>query len=440
MKNSAIEIFCDWGIVFGLCASIFVLPASVAFLDSFAALAVFFYLIKKISRIVIDWPLRSAPLNVLGKCRSVWNGFSPPENILDRPLQLLSLAIFISVVFSAYPGLSFLAFFGKFVKSIFVYFSFLEAMRDEKRIRLFITFLLASAFLTAICGVVQQFNGHDFLKGHRMAGGRVSSFFKEANGLAAYLVPVIGLAVSLLFTAFTRKRSWILTVALTALLIVLLSCLCWTYSRSSWIGCMVIFFVMTLLDRRKVFLAGALLLLIILVFLPSLKHVRHLHLITDDNVTSVQKGSLMISALKQGGSGRISFWKNAVSIIRTSPICGTGFNTYTRVIKRNPDKNTWWYAHNCYLQLTAETGLLGLGCFLWMLFVLLRHGLSYCRQISDPWPLTYLQGTVAGLIGYLVQSFFDNTFYTSQLGLLMWILMGLLVAVTRINIHPREKV
>jgi len=173
MKNLAIENFCDRGIVFGLCASIFVLPASVAYLDSFAALTVFFYLLKKIYRIGIDWPLRSAHLNILGKARSIWNGFAPPENILGRPLQLLSLAIFISVIFSQYPTLSLLAFFGKFVKGVFVYFSFIEAMRGEKRVRMFLTFFLASAFITALYGVIQQFYGHDFIKAQEMSPKKI---------------------------------------------------------------------------------------------------------------------------------------------------------------------------------------------------------------------------------------------------------------------------
>ena len=119
--------------------------------------------------------------------------------------------------------------------------------------------------------------------------------------------------------------------------------------------------------------------------------------------------------------GRFSFWKNAISIVHSSPVWGTGLNTYTRVLRRNPNRGTWWYAHNCYLQTAAETGLLGLACFLWMLFVLLRHGLVHCQQIKDLWPLTFLQGTVAGLIGFLAQSFFDNTFYTVQLSMLMWL-------------------
>ena len=69
------------------------------------------------------------------------------------------------------------------------------------------------------------------------------------------------------------------------------------------------------------------------------------------------------SVLEQGGSGRLAFWKKAISIIRSSPVCGTGLNTYTRIIKRDPDPKTWWYAHNCYLQMAAETGLGRAGLF-----------------------------------------------------------------------------
>ena len=68
-----------------------------------------------------------------------------------------------------------------------------------------------------------------------------------------------------------------------------------------------------------------------------------------------------------------------------------------------------------------------------MIFVLLWHGFKYCGQIKDGWPLTILQGTLAGLCGFLVQSFFDNTFYTVQLGVLMWLLFGLTAAMTRLG-------
>jgi len=83
--------------------------------------------------------------------------------------------------------------------------------------------------------------------------------------------------------------------------------------------------------------------------------------------------------------------------------------------------------------MTAETGFLGLVSFLWVLFTVFRHGVMGSFHIHDPWALTILQGLVCGLFGFLVQSFFDNTFYTVQLGMLMWIIVGMVMSVIRIN-------
>jgi hypothetical protein len=130
--DNKFDVFCGRGIVFSLCASIFVLPFSIALLDTFAALAIFFYLLKKINR---------------------WKGFFPSVNFLNVPLQFLILAVFISVLFSQYPWLSLLAFFGKFIKCVFLYFGFIEAFSNEKRIRIFLRFFLLSAFITALTGL-----------------------------------------------------------------------------------------------------------------------------------------------------------------------------------------------------------------------------------------------------------------------------------------------
>ena len=447
MKDS-FGAFCDRGIVFSLCVLIFVLPVSIALLDSFAGLAIFFYALKKIDQMITAWPLKASCLNFAGRIHFVWKGFAPVVNPLNLPLQFLALAVFISVLFSQYPGLSFAAFIGKFLKSVFLYFSFIEAFKDERRVRIFLGFFLASAFIVVLNGILQHYAGKDLFKGHFMGGGRENSTFKTANGLGAYLLPVIGMVIYLLHYAIMRMKAWILGGGLFVFLAVLLVSLCWSYSRSSWLGFIAMLIVMVLLDLRKVFFITVLIIIFIFLFLPSLNNVRHLHLFNDSDVSGVNSecsfqkvesafGQGPVNGvkfiLKQGGSGRFMFWKKAFSIIRISPVYGTGLNTYLRIIKRDPDQGKWWYAHNCYLQLTAETGLLGLGCFLWMLFVLLRYSLNYCKQINDPWLMTLLQGTISGLIGFLIQSCLDNTFYTVQLGVLMWLIFGLMVALTRLN-------
>ena len=441
-SNFDFGAICDWGIVLSLCTLIFVLPASIAILDSFAGLAVFFYLLKKIYFLAADWPAKTASLDLIGKVRFSWRGFYPPQNILDRPLQLLVAAFFISVLFSHYPSLSFLAFMGKFIKCVFLYFCCLEAFSKGKFIRIFFAIFMLSALVTSFNGAFQHYTGRDLIKGHCLGmehlvlSQRINSTFASANGLGAYLLPVIGLVIHFLHKALVRKRSVLMAGIWGLFLVLLLACLCWTYSRSSWIGYLSILFAMVVLDRRKVFFAATLFLVCILIFLPSLSKVRHMHLIRDQE-TSVQDNGSFKSMLEQGGSGRFTFWKKAISIIRTSPIWGTGLNTYGRILKLNPDIKTWWYAHNCYLQLTAETGVIGLAAFLWMLFVLLKNGLYHCYHINDLWQLTMLQGVVSGLFGFLVHSFFDNTFYTVQLGVLMWLLFGLMVSLMRLRTNAQ---
>lgn len=437
-SENGFGVFCDSGIVFSICSAVFVLPASIALLDSFAALAIFLYFLKRMNSVIVNWPSQTASTNFLEKIHFILKGLSPPENILGRPLQILTCGVFISVLFSQYPVLSLTAFIGKFIKCVFLYFSFIEAFTDEKRIRIFLSVLFLSAFITVLSGIYQHYMGRDFIKGiligteNFVSTHRISSTFYSANGFGAYLLPVIALAVQLLYTAVTSKKNWILAGVSALFLILLLVSLCWTYSRSSWIGYFSILFAMALLDRRKIILSTAIFLICILIFLPSLDKVRHMHLIVDQDA-ALQKSESIGSLLEQGGSGRRAYWEKAISVIRTSPVWGTGLNTYARIIMKNPDTKQWWYAHNCYLQLTAETGLIGLLCFLWMLFVLLRNGFYYCHQIKDLWPLTFMQGAVSGLLGFLVQSFFDNTFYTVQLGVLMWMMFGLIVALIRLN-------
>lgn len=440
LSNDSIGCFCDRGIVFSLCAMIFVLPASIALLNSFAGLAIFLYLFKKISRIIIDWPLRASCLNFLGRIHFIWEGFAPIVNPLAFPLKFLVLAIFISVLFSQYLGLSLVAFIGKFIKCLFLYFSFIETFRNERRIRIFLSFFLVSAFITALSGIVQHYTGKDFIRGHLMFGGRLNSSFYTANGFGAYLLPVLGIVTHFLYSTIMRKKSLALGVLFAVLLVLFLVCLCGTYSRSSWVGYFVMLFVMVFLDRRKALFAGALLLVLIFIFSPSLKNARNVQLFSDNSSVqrkaSFQESGFILKQdpihsvklfLEQGGSGRFTFWSRAILIIRSSPIYGTGLNTYGRIVNRDSNPE---YAHNSYLQMTAETGLVGLSCFLWVLFVLLRHGLYYCQQIKDLWPCTLLQGIVSGLIGFLVQAVFDNTFYTVQLSILMWLIFGLMVAVT----------
>jgi hypothetical protein len=58
--------------------------------------------------------------------------------------------------------------------------------------------------------------------------------------------------------------------------------------------------------------------------------------------------------------------------------------------------------------------------------------------MRDPFLAMLLLGSLIGLGGFLVHSFFDTNFYSVQLGSFMWLIMGFIVAVQKIDKEARD--
>jgi O-antigen ligase len=135
------------------------------------------------------------------------------------------------------------------------------------------------------------------------------------------------------------------------------------------------------------------------------------------------------------GQGRLNFWKEALGVIYDYPVFGAGLNTYSQIAPKY--RITWGgYPHNSYLQTTAELGFVGLGCMLWMLWVLFKNSFKRIKQMPASFSRCILIGTLAGFFAYLIQSFFDTTFYSVQLSTFFWLMMALAVAVGRVDKTP----
>jgi len=131
-------------------------------------------------------------------------------------------------------------------------------------------------------------------------------------------------------------------------------------------------------------------------------------------------------------NNRLGYWKRAFKIIKDYPIFGCGLNTYALVEGRY---NIGWggYPHNSYFQMAAETGLVGITAFLWMLFVLFRESLRALRKIKNQENKMLLFGFLTGLLGFLIHSFFDTNLYSVQLSSLLWLTMGVVVTLQKIE-------
>jgi O-antigen ligase len=106
--------------------------------------------------------------------------------------------------------------------------------------------------------------------------------------------------------------------------------------------------------------------------------------------------------------GRVQAWKDTLEIVKDFPLSGTGLGTYHRAMlayQTEGRDRMYAQAHNDYLQLAAEGGLLVVVPAIVLLVVLCR-GIWRRMTAADDDPMTgwIRAGAVAGLCGIAAQS------------------------------------
>ncbi len=116
-----------------------------------------------------------------------------------------------------------------------------------------------------------------------------------------------------------------------------------------------------------------------------------------------------------------------LEMIKDHPIAGIGLNTaydskYRYVPSFFTDGDWVYIAHNQYLLIAAETGMLGIGAFLWVLWTAIRSAVAGARA---PDPLVgetgaVLLGYLAGFVWGMNLDFYGGT----QIYLVLWFIFG----------------
>jgi O-antigen ligase len=134
-------------------------------------------------------------------------------------------------------------------------------------------------------------------------------------------------------------------------------------------------------------------------------------------------------------TGRAHFWSVTVDIIKDHPIIGTGLGAFGVVYTRYDSRNGLLrleQAHNDYLQVLSDGGVVGALLALFFAVVLFKKGFAN-RESRDPFRRGVAIGALAGCFAVLVHSFFDFTLHTTSNALLFLVLAGLATTDTRVE-------
>jgi len=116
---------------------------------------------------------------------------------------------------------------------------------------------------------------------------------------------------------------------------------------------------------------------------------------------------------------RIALWKDSMAIVRDFPLWGTGLGTFKYVLPNYrhkvdillvegvPRQASWNFAHNDYLQLLIESGILGLVLTGWAIIFWFRQFLSELKTTSSVADRIIRCGLGCSVIAMLIHSFVD---------------------------------
>jgi len=141
-------------------------------------------------------------------------------------------------------------------------------------------------------------------------------------------------------------------------------------------------------------------------------------------------------------TGRAHFWAVTVDIIKNHPAIGTGLGAFGVVYTGYDSRNGLYrleQAHNDYLQVLSDAGIVGAVLGLAFLVALFRMGFAR-RESRDDFRRGVATGALAGCFAVLVHSFFDFTLHTTANTLLFLLLAALATMNGRVEeVHAKRK-
>ncbi len=237
--------------------------------------------------------------------------------------------------------------------------------------------------------------------------------YNTANAIALYLVPLIAVAGAVVLHARDRRlRLGALVFAALAVASVLLS-----FSRGGYAALAAVGIGLALSHRWRWRLVPAVLVVgAALTQVPPIEH----RLIHELNPSDPANSFVM----------RLKLWQATLHMLAQHPVFGAGMSAFQDTIQPYvkgllTDQQLVMYPHNIVLNFWTETGLLGLGAFVWLLVQAFRTSLRGWKIFSSSgtWRPLYL-GVLLAMVAVVVHGMVDVPYWKNDLSLEFWTLLA----------------
>ncbi|MDE2027515.1 MAG: O-antigen ligase family protein, partial [Candidatus Omnitrophica bacterium] len=300
---------------------------------------------------------------------------------------------------------NYLSYFALFLLPFFI-------VKDSRDFLFWIKVLGFSFVLPILLADVDMARGGRYFED---AGMRIAGTFTHPNILAFYLVLAFTFFFYLLNSGYLKSRPMV-GLLIRAMMVDILALLVATKTRNAWISIYVGFIIYAVLKDRKML---ALLIIVVPLFccLPPV-YQRMESVLKNKTVGRYQSANSF--------EWRRQIWESSIPKILQKPVQGYGLGTF-KYMSGQFSENKHMGAHNTYLELAFETGLVGLTSFIVLFLSQLAVFFRNMRSSQDPAAARIWTLMVGYVITYMLICSADNLLYYLVFNWYVWFFIGLMV-------------
>lgn len=307
-----------------------------------------------------------------------------PLSPLSFGLVLFTMAVGVSIIGSAQLGVS-AGTFLRILSGALMFFVVDRLLSQGMPLRRLIVALFLSTIIPVLLPVIGALSGHDFTR-TKDGVQALTSTFVLSNNFAHFLVPflIIGLA---LVSQIRPPARWALVIFLVIGLVELVS----TNTRGAW-AALIIGAATVGLARHKALLLVLVVGTVLAIALVPTVNQRLANLSPDPDRPRTESS----------WTWRIEHWGTIIPLASENPITGIGTGMTARVTIDHKEP------HNDYVRAYVETGLLGLGAYLWFVGSFLWVAHRSRKRARGGFEASLTLGIFAYAVAFAISSVAEN--------------------------------
>jgi len=291
------------------------------------------------------------------------------------------------------------------IAGYFIIFIVLSIFEDKNFVKKCLKIFILFCVLHSAYTIVQYFTGIDIMHKGYQRYNRVIGIVGYPNSLAGILGLIFPVVFS--FFYFLDKEKFVNLINSIILFVAIML----TFTRGIWLGILFSLLTLGIISNKKLLFFIILFFISLILLIPQTRK----RIFSTVNISSDQKV-------------RIYFLKETPKLITKRIVLGYGPDSFRKVFYEHypdfPEKGHF-HPHNMYLHIFFELGILGLICFLFLFYKILKWLIKIYYLSYEKFLKVMILGSIGSVIVFLIYGMVDEPFRAHFAPYVLFFLLGI---------------